>query len=260
MPFVAPWLRPTDVLGSIRAGASLGLSLRAQDQAAEEAQANREAHAKLAADALKERSLMSAMRLMEMASEHALAAGYHKEATEARKAADLLRDRHATVMERIAQQNADTSQQRADDLFLKGLSGSDFDPTKTQIVNDPRTGSPMGVSVPRGPASATFVRDRLPTATRLDPSIHAKRAAELLTDYQNTKDQWLQAKEGSPEQGMLEDRLVVLARGLQQPSTLTLPPPPNTGAGLTIRGVRLKQEQGKEDESLLEDDSENGEE
>ncbi len=156
MPIIAPWLRPTDVLGSIQAGVHAGLSLRAQEQAAQEAQANREERAQLAADSLKERTLLSSMHMLELAADRAERAGFHKESVDARRAADLLTEAYHKQQLKIMQQNADTNQQRADDVFTKSL-GSGFDPTMTSIVKHPVTGEPIGVSVPTGSGSAHFI-------------------------------------------------------------------------------------------------------
>lgn len=132
---IAPWLRPTDVLGSIQAGVHAGLSLRAQEQAAQEAQANREERAQLAADSLKERTLLSSMRMLELAADRAERAGYHKESVKAREAADALnatyhqgllaassrdaaqRASHNAAMEKAAQQNADTNLAKSQQTF-----------------------------------------------------------------------------------------------------------------------------------------------
>ena len=37
MPFIPPWLAPTDTLGAIHSGAQLGLTIRAQNEAAAQA-------------------------------------------------------------------------------------------------------------------------------------------------------------------------------------------------------------------------------
>lgn len=100
MATIAPWLIPTDVLGAMRSGAGVGLQLRQQQLSEEEAEARHQAEAERlqfakenAAETLAVQRTSGAARLALAASNAAAQAGYHKEAQQARTAAQALRER-----------------------------------------------------------------------------------------------------------------------------------------------------------------------
>lgn len=107
---LAPWLRPTDTLGAIRSGASLGLQMRqqaAQEEQAAAALRQREdelfAQNERAKESMDARKSEAAASLAQAAAQRALMAGHYSDDKAIRTAANDLRDREVKLQEKQAQ-------------------------------------------------------------------------------------------------------------------------------------------------------------
>jgi len=113
---LAPWLRPTDVVGSMQAGGSLGLGVRhanLQERAADQQQQSAADQLKLQYDQLWEQHQRAqdqmyfqqsdaAARLAMQSAQMALQAGQYEQANEMKTAAQALTERHYNALEEAA--------------------------------------------------------------------------------------------------------------------------------------------------------------
>ena len=140
---IAPWLQPPDFLGAMRSGAGLGLQIASQRSAdqqaaarlrqaqeslfmqqqqqaqaaaerAQEFEANKQAQAASLAlqdrryqDTLDERAGEASAKLAQSAADAAERAGYKEEASKQAQAAQALRERHQTYLEKLAETKND---------------------------------------------------------------------------------------------------------------------------------------------------------
>lgn len=155
---VAPWLRPTDTLGAIQAGAGLGLHLRQQD-AAEQSAADQLALAQdqlfsqnqRAAEAVRERQSEAAARLAQSSAQMALTAGHYADAKKLGTASEALKERHQTYLEKLSADHAPTE----DPTSISGLPILDAE------------GNQLGIGV-RGKGGAIHVMKPESAAKSLD--------------------------------------------------------------------------------------------